>query len=444
MICDFKKTIEKYNMISFGDTVIVGLSGGADSMTLLHLLNEIKDEYSLKIVAAHVNHCLRDDEADRDMNFCENVCKKLGIEIRTLVVDVQSEAKKNSESFEECGRRIRYEFFSSISENAKIATAHNLCDNEETVLSNLVRGTGISGLKGIPYVRGKIIRPLLDFSREQIESYCTKNQIPFVHDSTNDCDDYKRNFIRHNILTKLKEINPSFDTAFSNCISLLNDDYDYLENVSEDILNKVKIEENKYDISVLKKYHKAIVTRVLSKLIYHYTHVFPEKKHIDILYEAMMTSTKKVQITHGVFAIIKKDILYFVDNIENKINVETKIEKDGDYTFFNKKINVSFSSQKIYNEFSINTIDCDKINGNIILRNRRQGDKITLQKRNVTKSLKKLFYEDNIEEYKRSEIPVLADDNGVIWVCGYGADKRCAPDKKTKNVLNIVCITGEN
>ena len=444
MICDFKKTIEKHNMISCGDTVIVGLSGGADSMTLLHMLNAIKDDYSLKIIAAHVNHCLRGDEADRDMNFCKKVCNELGIEIRTLVVNVKNEAKKHSESFEECGRRIRYKFFSSICENAKIATAHNLCDNEETVLFNLIRGTGLSGLKGIPYVRGRIIRPLLDFSREDIEKYCKINKISFVHDSTNDCDDYKRNFIRHNILTRLKEMNPSFDNTFTNCISLLNDDYDYLENVSEDVLNKVKIKDNKYDVSVIKKCHKAIATRILSKLIYQHTSVFPEKKHVDILYDAVMTSSKKVQITNGVFAIIKKDILYFAENIECNDDVEIKIEKDGEFDFFDRKLNVSFLSQKVYNEFSIDMIDCDKIVGNIILRNRRKGDKITLQKRNVTKSLKKLFCEDDIEENKRSEIPVIADDKGILWVSGYGANKRCAPDEKTMNILSVVCKTGEN
>ena len=440
MICDFKKIIEKYNMLSFGDRVVVGLSGGADSMTLLHLLCGIRDEYGLNIVACHVNHCLRGKEADRDMLFVEEQCKKLNVKFETLVFDVGEEAKKTGESIEECGRRIRYDFFRQHCLDGKIATAHNLCDNEETVFLNLFRGTGISGLKGISRVRGNIIRPLLDFSRERIEHYCEENDIPFVHDSTNDKDEYRRNFVRHNILPQVKQLEPSFDSSFQKFLSLIEQDIDFLETASDELIGKAKISDNKYDVTVFLNTHKAVSTRALSKILSQYANVQVEKKHIDILYDAISSNSKKVQITGGVFAVIKNKTLFFTKNILPAEQVNLKVEYEGKYSFFNKKIVLSHLSQKVYNMFLFDFIDCDKIVGDLILRNRVSGDRISLQKRNVTKTLKKLFCEDGIPEEKRGTVAVLSDDLGVVWVEGYGCDNRCKADENSTDVIKIECI----
>lgn len=445
MICDFKRIIEKHNMLSHGDRVVIGLSGGADSMTLLYLLNEIKDEYELDLVACHVNHCLRGEESDRDMIFVKEQCEKLNIKLETLVFDVSNEAKKTGESFEECGRRIRYDFFRQHCHEGKIATAHNLCDNEETVFLNLIRGTGISGLKGISRVRGNIIRPLLDFSRERIEEYCSLNDIPYVHDSTNDSVEYRRNFVRHNILTQVKSLEPSFDSSFQKFLSLIEQDIDYIEKQSDDLIESAKIDENLFDVSMFLNAHKAVCTRALSKIVYDYAKVQVEKKHIDILYDALSLKTKKVQITGGMFVNVKNDRFYFSKDITTVVpTVRIIVDKDRKYRFFDKDIFFSHLSQKVYNMFLFDYIDCDKIVGDLVLRNRLPGDRISLRKRNVTKSLKKLFCEDGIPEAERGKVAVLSDDLGVVWVEGYGCDNRCKVDENSSNILSVKCERQEN
>ena len=440
MICDFKKIIEEHNMLSHGDRVVVGLSGGADSMTLLHLLNSIKDEYSLEIVACHVNHLLRGDESQRDMLFVQDVCNKMGIPLETLVIDVGKEASLSHESIEECGRRVRYDFFNKISNGGKIATAHNLCDNEETVIMNLARGSGLSGLKGISYVRGNIIRPLLGFSRERIENYCSENDIEFVHDSSNDCDEYRRNFVRHNILPKIKEYEPAFDRSFLNFVSLIEDDFDFIDGMASALIEKSASNGKSYDVNTLLNAHRAVLSRALSKLVFQFSCVQPEKKHIDILIDALNGCSKKVQITGGIFGVIKNKTLYFTRETRPSENFETRIDFDKEYSFFDRKIVLSLLSQKVYNMFLFDCIDCDKIVGDLILRNRRPGDRISLQKRNVSKTLKKLFCEDGIPERERSMMPVIVDSLGVVWVEGYGCDNRCKSDENTKQIISVKCF----
>lgn len=423
MICKFKKTLNDYHMIEDGDTVVVGLSGGADSVTLLHLLNLVKDEYNINLIAVHVNHCLRGSEADNDMKFAEDYCKTLGVEFRPFIVDVSKEAEKTGESFEECGRRIRYEIFNKVCDNAKIATAHTLSDNIETVIMNFVRGTGISGLCGIPPVRDNIVRPVINFSREEIEQYCKDNNLNYVTDSTNKCDEYKRNYIRHNIIPNLYRLNPSFNSAFSNCISLLKDDKNYLYNEVNRLIQDSKIDDTKYDVSVLLDSDISIRSKALSEIIFNFCGTYPEKKHVEIL-EELLQSSGKAQITAGIFAFVKRKVLYFEKALNESDEFCIAISGEGEYKLPKGKVVIKSCTHKVYNDLLYNSVSCDKICSNLIIRSRKAGDKITLQKRNVTKTLKKLFCEDNIPESKRGEIPVIADGENIVWVYGYGTDKK--------------------
>ena len=435
MICKFKSAVRQYDMLKKGDRVIVALSGGADSMSLLHLILSVKDEYGISVKAAHINHCLRGKEADRDMLFVQDACKKLGVELRTLVFDVKAEAERTSESIEECGRRIRYDFFRSIDSDAKIATAHTLSDNEETVLMNLARGTGISGLCGIPAVRGNIIRPLINCSRADVEKYCLENDIEYVHDSTNDEDDYTRNFVRHNLIPCMKKLNPSFDDAVLRCVSLLKSDNDFLENETEKLLENSHIKNGVYNVTVLKNAHISLRKRALVKIVYNFCKTYPEKIHIDLI-ENLLSSSGKVQVTSGVYCVVKSKQLY-LEREFTKEEFSVTVDGAGEYILPSGKIIVSVGTHKVYKDLLFNTVDCDKIGKNLILRNRKSGDKISLQKRNVTKTLKKLFCEENIPESERGNIPVLADEKGVVWVDSFGTDKKYVPDEKSKNVYII-------
>ena len=200
--------IRHYHMLSPGDSVICAVSGGRDSMALLHLMLELQDALSVTVSAAHFNHQLRGEESRRDAEFVRQHCKRLGIPVFRGQGDVAAYAKTHGLGTEAAARTLRYEFLASLSPGAKIATAHNAQDNLETMLMHLLRGCSLHGLSGIPPVRGRIIRPLLTYPPEELSDYLTKNHIPHVEDSTNALDDAARNVLRHQVLPVLKQLNP--------------------------------------------------------------------------------------------------------------------------------------------------------------------------------------------------------------------------------------------
>ncbi|MBR2876507.1 MAG: tRNA lysidine(34) synthetase TilS, partial [Clostridia bacterium] len=236
-----KKAIEKYGMLKNGSKIIVGLSGGADSVCLLHFLHSVKDEYNLTICAAHVNHGIRGEEAVSDSEFAREMANSLNIEFKLSEVDCIEEAELHNETVEEAGRRLRYEFFDSLrtQESDVIATAHNCNDNAETVIFNVSRGSALNGAKGIPPKRDdRIIRPLIFCTRAEIEGYCEENNLSYVTDSTNLSDDYTRNRIRHIIIPELEKINPQAVTAFSRFTEGVRSDCDYLDSVALEAYTK--------------------------------------------------------------------------------------------------------------------------------------------------------------------------------------------------------------
>lgn len=439
-----KRAIEKYAMIRKGDRVIVGLSGGADSVCLLHFLNSIKSEYGLTIVSAHINHGIRGDEAEQDVLFSKAFSEKLNVQFELLNADCIKEANKTGESVEEAGRRIRYSFFSSLAntENSVIATAHNSNDNMETVIFNITRGSSLNGAKGIPPKRENIIRPLIFCTREEIEGYCKENSLDFVTDSTNLSDDYTRNKIRHLVIPALKNINSNAETAFSRFAEAVRDDADFLEKSMLSAFKQAEIDKNTYSVSALNSFHKSIKNRIIFKAINDFCGETPDSKKIEAVAECINNSTK-IQLYKNCYAEVKNGVLNFFD-CENTILKNQEIMaldtvdfncQFGEYVM-ETKILENFS-QKIKDLVLDNLIDCDTICGNLVLRTRREGDKITLRKRNVTKTLKKLFIEENVPKEKRDLIPVIADDNGIVWAFGFGVNKRNAKTEKSKNILSV-------
>lgn len=438
MICKVKETISKFSMISKGDTVIVGFSGGADSMTLLHILNSLKDEIGFSITAAHVNHCLRGEESERDEMFVRCVCSEMGIELKVKKVDILKEAQENFKGVEEYAREVRYDFFQSLAgKSSKIATAHNLNDCEETFLFNFARGSSLKGLTSIPPVRDNIIRPLIECSRSEIEDYCKEKSIDFVTDSSNLSDDYTRNKIRHSVIPVLKEINPAFDAAALRCIDSLREDELYLNGCVQSLYSEI-VTDFFYDAEKLKSAPDPIKKRVISKIISEKCSSLPEKKHIDLVLSVL--DGGKAELFGGEMLIVRQGRLYFASDLTTREINEDEVVLNSDGFWSNGIINlqVSFNNtQKVYKELVLSTIDLDKIKGKLVLRKRREGDKIVLPLRKVGKSLKKLFNELKIEPERRDSILILADDESVVWVEGIGADLRKAPDENTKKFLKI-------
>ena len=241
----FLDTIKENNLINKGDVIVVGVSGGPDSITLLTCLNKYKDYLNIKIICAHINHLIRKDSTD-DEQFVENVCKKMGINCYIKRAEVEKIAKEQKKGTEEVGRKIRYDFFDEVAkkENAnKIAIAHNMNDNAETMLLNIIRGSGLTGLEGIqPEEYGKYIRPLINCKREEIEEYCIKNDLKPRIDSTNKENIYRRNIIRNRILPELKELNPNIVQSLSNLSKIVKVQNMHIKIEVENIYNKIATE----------------------------------------------------------------------------------------------------------------------------------------------------------------------------------------------------------
>lgn len=232
---NIRSALAEYKMIEKGDAVVAALSGGADSVSLLHALTELSGELGLTVSACHVNHHLRGEESDADMHFCEKLCADLGVELKVLEADVASMQQKH-ESLEECARRVRYDFFADVSAGKKLATAHNSNDCAETVLLNLMRGTGLKGLCGVPPMRGNIIRPLIFCTRDDVEAYCNSRGLSWVTDKTNLSTDYTRNKIRHIILPEMLKINGSLFSTMNRMELSLREDSDFLDGMAAESL----------------------------------------------------------------------------------------------------------------------------------------------------------------------------------------------------------------
>lgn len=227
------KTISLHNMLNSGDRVLVALSGGADSTALLHVLHSMKDRLNIEIACCHVNHQLR-DTADRDMNFCKDLCDRLGVKLFCLTKDIKNGAKNAGMSEELFARNVRYEFFESLGFD-KIATAHNKNDVAETLVFNFMRGASTSGLSGIPYVRGNIIRPMLDIKKADIIEFCEKNGYGFVTDETNLEAIYSRNKVRLEIIPKIEaDFNPAFVDVVTRNAALAREDAEFLDSLAKD------------------------------------------------------------------------------------------------------------------------------------------------------------------------------------------------------------------
>lgn len=432
--------IKKYNMINKGDTVICGLSGGADSISLLVVLTEISRKTDFTVKALHVNHCLRGEESDRDENFCRELCRKMNIPFTAVSCDVTTFAQEKGLSTEESARILRYKIFAENSSGAKIATAHNANDNIETVIFNLARGSALKGISGIPPVRDNIIRPLLVVSRQEIEAYLRNIGQDYVTDSTNLSDDYTRNKIRHKILPVLSVINPSLIETSVNSIDAIRSENSLIEELTENALSECR---NGNKLQGLNKFHEVIRKRCIARLL--------AENSLSYSHDRLVTADKI--LTDGGKINISGDIFFVSDGHTaelKKIIPDTQPEllstvlKTGDNSVFSDRIlSCEILScedlQKInyvHKKLTFYLLDYDKIIGRVIIRNRRFGDRIQLQGRNFTSSVKKLINE-KIPAGERDTLHFLEDEKGTVFAEKIGIAQRVVPDSNTVKFLKI-------
>ena len=420
---------ERFAIPLTGRQVTVALSGGADSMALLYALFNLRDQLKITVSAAHFNHRIRGAEAQRDEDFVRATCKKLGVTLFCESADVPDFAKRNKMSLELAARTLRYEFLERVSPDL-IATAHTASDNLETVLLNLTRGTGLKGLCGIPPVRDRFIRPICLCTRGDTEAYCHKNSISFVTDSTNLCDDYTRNKLRHSAVPVLKEINGSAEKTVSRMSAVLTEDCDFIESVAQNEY-EARLFDGVVKLDGFEKLHIAIAKRVIMR---YYSDIIGEGAdalHIDGIYSVCLNSGR-ISLPKDMSATASDGVLKIHKQGENYDSIPTFTVKT------RETVNDLFENGKKVNNLLLkNSLDCDKIIGQLVVRTRKAGDSIRLKNKNCTKTLKKLYTEYRIPTCLRETNPVISDNAGVVWVNGIGVADRCAAEESSARVLRI-------
>lgn len=457
-------TIKKYNMIEKGDKIIVGVSGGPDSMCLLHLLYSLREDLRIKeIFVAHINHCIRGKEADEDEKFVENFCLQNNIKFFSKRANINKLAKEKGVSSESIGREIRYSFFYELKEklNAqKIALAHNCNDQAETVLMRIMRGTGLEGLGGIKAIReGIYIRPLISVLRKDIENYCDSNNLKPRIDRTNLETIYTRNKIRLQLIPFIKENFNEDIIGTLNKLSLsVSKDNEYLKEIANEKY-KIYCDRKGKKVIISKEAFlqpEAILSRIIRKVFYNIKgnlYNF-ESKHISDIINIQKSETgKSIMLPDNIKAEnVYKDIHIFING---------KNKKEKELSFYNLKLGDNYLKKldilvklNLVNIFYkdnyknkdnelVQYFDFDKVNTkDIILRNRKPGDKFTPLGMKGNKKLKDLFIDLKIPREERDKINIICFKDEIAWITGYRTSNKFKVDKDTKNILQIIIKGG--
>ena len=317
------KTIKKYNLINEGDKIIVGVSGGPDSICLLHILHELKENLKIELYVAHVNHMIR-EVADSETEYVKEICKKMNIECFVKKVDILTLAKKQRKGTEEVGRSVRYQFFDEVLEKTnsnKIATAHNNNDRAETVILNILRGSGISGLKGIEAIRdGKYIRPIIEIDRKDIEKYCEEYKLEPKIDESNSENIYSRNKVRNELIPYIKrEFNQNIIKTINRLADVATEENEYIQKITEQEYNKISKVESDVIILDLKKFNNlelVIKRRLILYTINETIHTTNgiEKVNIDDIIKLCSNNIGNKYLTpiKEIKIYVKKGKIYFI------------------------------------------------------------------------------------------------------------------------------------
>lgn len=437
MRCKALETIRRAGMLQSGH-VLAAVSGGADSVSLLHLLRSLQTEFGFSLEAAHVNHGLRGEESDRDEAFVRELCERWNVPLHVLHADVAAEAEKTGESLEACGRRVRYAYFASLAAG-EIATAHTLDDNAETVLLHLTRGSGLRGLCGIQPVRGSVIRPLLECSRADVEAYCAEHGLSYVTDSSNTGDEYARNRVRHAALPALRTVNPAVSDAIARCAATLTRDADCLD-AQADALRQTAKRRFGYDVPTLREAHLALCSRAVASVLASSMHAVPQAHHIEQCMRLLKTGGA-VQTEGGTTVCVYGGLLYVREPLRDpwtaRIDGDTAVLPFGRIEI--QRLSAE-SIQKIHKEQLPNCLCCDTIATDVFFRSRSPGDRMTRVGGAGSKSMKKLMEEQGVPACRRNDVPILTDGTNVLWAEGIGCDARYAltPQSRSGWMIRVI------
>lgn len=421
--------ISRHNMLHSDITVLAAVSGGADSVCMLHILQKLSKDLGFSVCAAHFNHLLRGDESDRDESFVKKLCCELDIPLHCGRGDVSEYAKTQRLGLEEAARKMRYTFLYSTAKSvnaAKIATAHNADDNAETVILNLTRGTGLAGLRGIPPVNGIIIRPLLCMTRNEIEAYLSQRNLEFVTDSTNLEDICSRNKLRHYVMPVLRELNPRFSESFMRACDLARQDEDYLSSEADRIIAD-KAVNNRINASFLHSLPPSLSSRIIRKM--SGTELSASLISSVLSLCQNNTPSAKLNIPGMIIHREYEDIVFGTQERIDFLPIDLVPDQSAVIPELNLEVTLekAIYEDNIYKSFTVYLFKTSDVYGKITIRPRQTGDMIKLRGTDCTKSAKKLFIEKRIPAAIRHLIPVISDERGVLGIYKIGCDERGTP-----------------
>ena len=445
----FENFIRKHQLVSENDRIIVGVSGGVDSTVLLDLLMELKDRRNLEIAIAHINHRLRGKESDGDEEFVKKLAATYGIECFVHSVDTKAYMVEHKASLQAGAREIRYKYFETVKilkNFGKIATAHNANDNAETVLFNLLRGSGANGLGGIPVKRGDIIRPLLFAERKEIEHYARLKSLQIREDSSNTKDYYTRNFIRHTMLPQIQErINPG-------AVNTLNRAAEIFQELSSFINNEVKIlysnvaknfdgEKLVLDIFKLRNSLLFIQENIVITALKDFVHGEVDYAKVHAIMDLLNSETgSSIEIGNEVVVYRDRHNLVFIRHPKEPTEFIAEIIPGKKYEFeefyfsseYVERSDVHFSLSPV-----VEFVDAEIAGEALTLRSWHPGDWFTPLGMEGRKKISDFLVDSKIPVYQKNDVFVLSNKDGIIWVCGLRVDDRFKITHNTRRIVKL-------
>ncbi len=440
--------IKENDLLSSGDKVLVALSGGPDSIFLLHFLNKFKKKFKVEIGAVHINHKLRGRDSERDEFFCKAVCDELSIPFYLLRKDIKSFAKKTKTSLEVAGRKIRYEFFEKISKSNnydKIVTAHNADDNAETVLLNLIKGTGVKGIAGIPVRRNHIVRPILCLTKKEILDYLDKNKFEYRVDESNLSNDFERNFLRNEVIPQIqKNVNPAFSSSALNTSLNLQRLNSWLTEIVFALRSTLKVKREKsisIPLQIFEETNEFLISYTLKEIIDENFSVKIESNDLKKIFSLVKKQSGKSEELSENLIVVKerKEItirrkLILRNFNEQMINVGNRLKIDGKVLSITE---VKKSKIKIGKSKNVEFISGDNLSDEFIVRGWKEGDKFFPIGMQGSKKISDYLNDIKINSFEKKKQLVLENMGKIVWVIGRRLDDRFKLTSETKKVIEL-------
>ncbi len=430
----------------------VAVSGGADSVCLFLVMAKLKDELGIELEVIHVEHGIRGEESKKDADFVRKLCEREDVKYTIFNVDAPKVAKERKISLEEAARELRYQCFNEVAKEGVVAVAHHMEDNAETVLFNMSRGSGIDGMCGISPVRDNIIRPFINVSRTDIESYLEEKQQNYCVDRTNQEDKYTRNYIRHNVLPLLENVNSKSIDHINQMALELNALSNYLSKQVEEKYIKY-VDEEGVSCELLEE-DEVIVSEVIHNLLCSKAKTSKDisRVHVEAVVDLLKNGAgREIHLPYGLVAVSKygrvdirtnEEEIKECERVEQVVDIssmkvgEKQIIKVLDYVF-EIELNLKEDSVEIEAKNYTKTFDYDKINGCFCIRNRKEGDFLTINDDGAKKSLKKYMIDEKIPRGDREQKILLCCDNHVLWVVDHRISAYFKVTDETKRLLKV-------